>query len=78
MGKNQLFISLTLFTPVVSSKNNTILIFVNLAFHSFSLRTTGSATLLSLVTRNLDSRRTQNSFHIFNKRFLSWFLRFIK
>jgi hypothetical protein len=64
MGKNQLFISLTLFTPVVLSKNNKILIIVNLAFHSFFLRTTGSTTLLSLVTRKLDSRRTQQFSHV--------------
>jgi hypothetical protein len=50
-----------------------ILIIINLAFHSFFLCTTASATLLSLVTRKLDSRRTQNSFHMFNKRYLSWF-----
>jgi hypothetical protein len=55
------YITLTL---VVLSKNNKILIIVNLAFHSFFLRTTGSAILLSLVTRKLDSRRTQNSFHM--------------
>ena len=63
---------------IALSKNNKIFIIVNLVFHSFFLRTTGSATLLSLVTRKLDSRRTQNSFHMFNKRYLSWFLRFIK
>ena len=60
------------------SFNNKILTIFNLAFHSFFLCTTGSATLLSLVSRKLDSRRTQNSFHMFNKRYLSWFLRFIK
>jgi hypothetical protein len=59
--------ALTLFTSVVLSKNNKILIIINLAFHSFFLRTTASAT------RKLDSRGTQNSFHMFNKRYLSWF-----
>ena len=49
---------------VTLSKNNKILIIVNLAFHSFFLRTTGSTTLLSLVTRKLDSRRTQQFSHV--------------
>ena len=69
------YIPLTSFTPVVLSKNNKILIIVNLVFNSFFLRTTRSATLLPLVTRKLDSRRTQNSFHKFNKRYLSCFFK---
>ena len=61
------YIALTSFTLVVVSKNYKILIIPNLAFHSFFVRTTGSATLFS-GSWIADEHKT-----VFNKRYLSCF-----